>query len=284
MVEYHPISAKDQSRLHQFCSKVLPGVFPGYAFCAVGIWTGDTYGCRHCRIGRDGRIGTPRQKAQCKRSVNAAKKWKLHFSSRRWNSQNLQGRTAPDNIHLTWERRERGEEQEMRQGKSDELDSPTHLQEDSTRNDEVAESDFWSITGDFIYRHHVEPRVKLYVLKEETLLIPMKYIDVTRTTQTSLDVLLEKNIDDYWNVDGERELSDAWTGFTRFILLNERPANGFTWSCERLTRKETLFRFSDPKEAIRSFLEEHQDYMVAEATSVVRKQKCRADFLDRFCS
>ena len=32
----------------------------------------------------------------------------------------------------------------------------------------------------------------------------MKYIDVTRTTNTSLDVLLEKQIEDYWNVDGEK--------------------------------------------------------------------------------
>ena len=31
MVEYHPNSAKDQSRLHQFGAKVLPGVFLGYA-------------------------------------------------------------------------------------------------------------------------------------------------------------------------------------------------------------------------------------------------------------
>ena len=57
------------------------------------------------------------------------------------------------------------------------------------------------------YRHHVVPRVKLYVPQEETFPIPMKYIDVTRTTCTSLDVMLEKNIEDYWNVDGERELS-----------------------------------------------------------------------------
>ena len=28
--------------------------------------------------------------------------------------------------------------------------------------------------------------------------------------------MLEKNVDDYWNVDGDRELSDAWTGFTKF--------------------------------------------------------------------
>ena len=31
MVEYHPISAKDQSGLHQFGAKVLPGKFLGSA-------------------------------------------------------------------------------------------------------------------------------------------------------------------------------------------------------------------------------------------------------------
>ena len=67
-----------------------------------------------------------------------------------------------------------------------------------------------------MYRHHVEPRVELYVPKEESFPIPLKFIDVTRTTYTSLDVLLE-NIEDCWNVDGEKEVSDAWTGFTRFI-------------------------------------------------------------------
>ena len=41
MVEYHPISAKDQSLLHQFGSKVLPGIFLGYALYAGEIWKGD---------------------------------------------------------------------------------------------------------------------------------------------------------------------------------------------------------------------------------------------------
>ena len=91
----------------------------------------------------------------------------------------------------------------------------------------------------FIYRHHVEPRVKLYMTEEETFPITMKYIDVTRTTHTSLDVMLDKQIDDYGNVDGERELSDAWTGFTRFVLLKERPPEGYTSSGGRLTRKQT---------------------------------------------
>ena len=41
MVEYHLTSAKDQSRLHQFGAKVLPGVFLSYALYAVRIWKGD---------------------------------------------------------------------------------------------------------------------------------------------------------------------------------------------------------------------------------------------------
>ena len=50
----------------------------------------------------------------------------------------------------------------------------------------------------------MEPRIKLYMPKEESCPIPLKYIDVTRVTSTSLDVMLEKNVDEYWNVDWER--------------------------------------------------------------------------------
>ena len=72
-------------------------------------------------------------------------------------------------------------------------------------------NDFWSMSGNFIYRHHVEPRVKLYSPREESFPIPLKYIDVSRTTCTNLDVKQEKRIDDYWNVDASRDLSDPWT-------------------------------------------------------------------------
>ena len=41
LVEYHPVTAKDQSRIHQFGKKVLPGLFLGYALYAGGIWKGD---------------------------------------------------------------------------------------------------------------------------------------------------------------------------------------------------------------------------------------------------
>ena len=40
-VEYHLISAKDLSRLYQFGTKVLPGIFLGYVLHAGRIWKGD---------------------------------------------------------------------------------------------------------------------------------------------------------------------------------------------------------------------------------------------------
>ena len=41
MVECHPISSRDQSRLHQFGKKVLPDIFLGYALIARGTSKGD---------------------------------------------------------------------------------------------------------------------------------------------------------------------------------------------------------------------------------------------------
>ena len=81
-------------------------------------------------------------------------------------------------------------------------------------DDAEARADFWSIQSDFIYRHHNEPRVQLYVPKEETFPIPLKYIDVMMSTRTDLDVMQAKKMDDYWNVDTNRYLTESWRGFT----------------------------------------------------------------------
>ena len=74
------------------------------------------------------------------------------------------------------------------------------------------------MSGSFVYRHHVEPRVKLYSPREESFPIPLKYIDVTRTTHTNLDVKQEKRIDDYWNIDGSTY--ETRESFFFFFILN----------------------------------------------------------------
>ena len=114
---------------------------------------------------------------------------------------------------------------------------------DSSLDDGEVRNDFWSVSGTHICSHHVEPRVKLYVPREASFPSPLKHIDVTRATSTSMDVMLVKSIDDYWNVDGDRDLSDTWTGFTRFTKLGEKPTDGKKHSPGgRLTRKQTTSR------------------------------------------
>ena len=68
------------------------------------------------------------------------------------------------------------------------------------------------MSGSFKKRHHVEPRVKFHSPKEESFPIPLKYIDVSRITHTNLDLMQERRIDDYWKINGSRDLSDHWTG------------------------------------------------------------------------
>ena len=58
----------------------------------------------------------------------------------------------------------RGENHEDCLGESE--GSPP-LPQDSLPDAGDARNDFWCISGDFIHRHHVEPRVKLYTPREE---------------------------------------------------------------------------------------------------------------------
>ena len=76
------------------------------------------------------------------------------------------------------------------------------------------------------------------IVREESFPIPLKYVDVIRSTHTDLDVAREKRIDDYWNDDGNKSWSDSWTGFPRFTLLNGTPPKGYMWPGMRLTRNQ----------------------------------------------
>ena len=128
----------------------------------------------------------------------------------------------------------RGEGQRDFLGESEGSLSPP---QDSFLDSGEAINDFCSMSGNFIYRHHVEPRVTFYSPRQESFPIPLKYIDVSRTTHTNLDVKQEKRIDDYWNIDGSRDLSDPWTGFTQFTLLDEKAPDGYMWSGGEINEK-----------------------------------------------
>ena len=98
MVEYHPVSAKDISRLHQFGPIVLPGIFLGYVLSAERIWKGDIM------------VADIEELEQVDASEIHARRFNAKdvltpmkgddFILRRWNSQNFWRRSTSENIHL----------------------------------------------------------------------------------------------------------------------------------------------------------------------------------------
>ena len=164
---------------------------------------------------------------------------RIYFSNRRWTNQTSWRRSGTENIHLdTRPPNSRRRSQRFLENQK----GLHHYFKTHFRMPVKREMIFGPCQETFIYRHHVEPRVKLYSPREESFPIPLKYIDVSRTTHTNLDVKQEKRIDDYWNIDGSRDMSDPWTGFTQFTLLEEKPPNGYMWSGWRLTRKQLTSR------------------------------------------
>ena len=239
LVEYHLRTAKDQSKIHQFGKRVLLGLFLGYALYAGRIWKGDVLVADLEELETMDASEIYSKRLNAKELIFPKENGKFMFPA------------ADGRIKLS------GGDQDLRtstlvrhrpiQGESNidflgESEGSLPQPQDSCPDAGEAINDFWSMSGSFIHRHHVEPRVKLYSPREESFPFPLKYIDVSRTTHTNLDVKQEKRIDDYWNIDGSRDLSEAWTGFTQFTLLQGKPPDGQMWSGERLTRKQQTSR------------------------------------------
>ena len=78
--------------------------------------------------------------------------------------------------------------------------------------------------GDYIFRSHVFPRSKLFVSNDDVP-IHLNYIDGQRQTKTSIDVLhvATQTIDDDWNIDGDKRLSEPWIGMTKIRIAQQNP-------------------------------------------------------------
>ena len=225
-MQYHPKTAKDQSRIHQFGKKVLPGWFLGYALYAGGIWKGDTMVADLEELETMDASEIYSKKLNAK-EVIFPKEGEFIFPIADGRIKTLGEDQALRTSTLIRPRPNRGESQTDFLGESEGSLPQPH---DSLPDAGEAINDFWSMSGNFIYRHHVERRVKRYSPREESFPLPLKYIDVSRTTHTNLDVMQESRIDDYWNIDGSRDLSDSWTSFTQLFLLQEKPPDGYVWS------------------------------------------------------
>ena len=68
--------------------------------------------------------------------------------------------------------------------------------------------DEWFMTGDALIRRHYNPRTALFVPTADDCPIPLKYLDIFRTTKTDLPSIKERTLYDF-RTDGNKELSDT---------------------------------------------------------------------------
>ena len=177
LVEYYPISAKFQSRIHQFGKNVLPGLFLEYALNAGRIWKGDVLvaDLEELETMDASEIYSKRLNAK---EVIFPQKGVFTFPITDGRIKTPGEDQALRTSTLIRPRPIQGEGHVDFLGESEGSLPQPH---DSLPDACEAIHDFWSMSGNTIYRHHVEPRVKLYSPREESFPTPVKYIDVTRT-------------------------------------------------------------------------------------------------------
>ena len=151
LVEYHPTAAKDQSRIHQFGKKVLPGLFLGYALFAGGIWKGDVLieDLEELETMDASEIYSKRLNAK---EVMFPKQGEFIFPIADGRIKTLGGHQDLRTSTLVRHRPIQGESNTDFLGESEGSLSPP---QDSFRDAGEAMNDFRSMSGNFRNRHHV---------------------------------------------------------------------------------------------------------------------------------
>ena len=154
LVEYYPISAKDQSRIHQFGKKVLPGLFLGYALYAGGIWKGDVLVADLEELETMDASEILSKRVNAKEVIFPKEKGEFIFPIADGRIKTLGGDHDLRTSTLVRYRPIQGESNIDFLGESEWSLPQLH---DSLPDAGEAMNDFWSMSGNFIYRHHVEP-------------------------------------------------------------------------------------------------------------------------------
>ena len=162
-VEYHPITAKDQSRIHQFGKKVLLGLFFGYALYAWGVWKGDVLVADLEELESMDVSEIYSKRLNAKEVIFPKEKGEFIFPIADGRIKPLGGYQDLRTSTLVRHRPIQEEGHIDFLGESERSLPPPHGSPPDTGE---AINDLWSMSGNFKNRHHVEPRVKLLVARE----------------------------------------------------------------------------------------------------------------------
>ena len=147
LVEYDPKTAKDQSRIHQFGKKVLPGLFLRYALYAVKIWKGDVLVADLEELETMDASEIYSKRLNAKEVIFPKENGEFIFPIVDGRIKTLGGDQELRTSTLIWERPIRGESHVDFLGESEGFLAPPH---DSFPDAGEAINDFWSMSGYFI--------------------------------------------------------------------------------------------------------------------------------------
>ena len=176
MVECHPTSPKDLSRIHQFGKKILPGIFLGYELIAMKTWRGNILISDLKDLEKlDAPNIYPRRINAKEVLIRQKDRFPIADDTAKLSGRDYEFREPTQSRKPTVRSEDLSGEIQGGSGES----QPAEPTEDAE-----ARADFWSVQGDLIYRHQIEPRVHLYVPKEETFPNSTK-IDVSGLLKTT---------------------------------------------------------------------------------------------------
>ena len=171
---------------HRFGKTVLLGIFLGYELIAEGVWKGEFLVADIEELENMGASEIHRRRINAKEVLTPQRREYFKFPVADGTAK-LSGR-----VQEFREPTQRREQPVGSEGFSGEVQGePEEFQPTAAKDDAEAEKDFWSIQGDFIYRHHIEPRVQLCVPKEETFRVPLNTLMWPELLMQILDVLQE---------------------------------------------------------------------------------------------
>ena len=192
-LEYRPSAPNDRLRLHKYGDKTLQGIFIGYDQRAGGDWSGDYLvvdweereqadNAREVHVKRvkeinkltlKGKFRFPLAEGALSQPAPGATKLRKLTQRLSWVQE-----TAPTDDDQTSEEAGNFTEQPPEDREEPEGDLPP-----AGGN---SQQDTWRITRDLLIITHNKPRTKLFQPTDANCPIPIKYIDIMRTTETDL--------------------------------------------------------------------------------------------------
>ena len=186
----NPYSPDGVERTHKMGSKLLSGLFIGYAEKAGGDWNnGDLLIIDWDQLGNAERASEVYVKRLNHKEVFPVKLGeKYRFPLQEGILRQPPAATRRSARSNTFVEDAGGDARRQSSQENPDEEQLEVLPDKDDSEDVTADpkfKDYWSIAGDYLIRHHVAPRVSLYTPNEDELPNPIRFIDVVRRTKTS---------------------------------------------------------------------------------------------------